>query len=325
MDIFSKFPKPKLPKPKFPAPKLPSFPLPALPKSLALVPSLTLNRSLLSEAGKVIEGGAGFVTTTLGQIPFFGSLETSEDYDHKKYDEKHYFLIPDETANDGFAVYVMRCLPEGVPPINDLPKQRFVHLPSAHALPMLKDMVLKNLSDDIRNDPADPNFITENLGKFIDEIDKVDDKLFSGVLLVGGLVALVNPLAGAAVALKAMVPSVGLIVSKYGLKFASETATNIDVAQKIKRAEKDVAQQFKAGQSFQLFNPLLALLSQSGDVDHKLEGPQDLQFTCGDVDLTPADIRRLLGLTQQAVVTVCGEDHAQTLNQLSRLILSDLE
>ena len=320
-DIFSKLPKPGLPKLKLlPRPKLP--PLPKLPP---IFDGLELSKKVISQAGKMIEGGAGFVTTTLGAVPFFGSLETATDYDHERYDEKHYFLISVPESETGFAVYVMRCLPAGVPPINDLPKQRFVHLPSVHALPMLKDLLVSGARDEIENTPNDPNFMTETLGKIIDEIDKVDDKAFKGILLVGGLVALVNPLTGAAIAVNAIMPSIGLIVSKHGLKLASDTATNMDLAKRIRRAEDDVENQFKKGNTFQIINPLLAQLPQSGKLDHWLADTDDLKFMSEDVDLTQADIRRLLQLSEQAVVTVCGEAASKTATRLSRLILSDLE
>ena len=58
----------------------------------------------------------------------------------------------------------------------------------------------------------------EQLGKglraLLGNIDKVDKKVFNGVLLVGSLVALVNPVVGAAVAAKALIPSVGMLLSK---------------------------------------------------------------------------------------------------------------
>lgn len=320
-DIFSKLPKPGLGPFKLPA----SPALPPLPKLPPIFDGIDLSKRAISQAGKMIEGGAGFVTTTLGNVPFFGSLETATDYDHERFDEKHYFLIPVPDNEDGFAVYVMRCLPAGVPPINDLPKQRFVHLPSPHALPMLKDLMLTGARERAADTLSDPNFVTDNLGRIIDEIDKVDDKAFKGILLVGGLVALINPLTGAAIAVNAIIPSIGLIVSKHGLKMASDTATNMDLAKRIKRAEKDVEGQFQKGKTFQIINPLLAQLPQSAKVDHWLTDEDDLHFLSEDIALTPADIRRLLGLSEQAVVTVCGKEAAKSVSQLSRLILSDLE
>ena len=43
-------------------------------------------------------------------------------------------------------------------------------------------------------------------GNLINEIDKVEGKVFSGVLLLGAAIALANPLAGAAIAMKAVHP-----------------------------------------------------------------------------------------------------------------------
>jgi len=99
----------------------------------------------------------------------------------------------------------MRSLPEGVPPINDLQKRRLLHLPSDGALPMLEHIVVKDARERASADAVPNNIVTSNLDSLINEIDKVDGKVFGGVLLLGGLVALANPLAGAAVAMKAAV------------------------------------------------------------------------------------------------------------------------
>jgi len=54
--------------------------------------------------------------------------------------------------DDGYSLYVMRSLPEGVPPINDLKKRRLLHLPSDGALPMLEHIVrLKMASETATN------------------------------------------------------------------------------------------------------------------------------------------------------------------------------
>ena len=282
-------PKPRLP--KVPTPSLPKFPTPNF-----VVPGWDLGKELVGFVGKTLDSGVGLVTGTFANIPFFGTTQTDE-YDHREFDEKHYFLIPTPGTDPGFAVHIIRSLPKGVPPINELPKQRLVHLPSEHALPMMKELLVRGAQDDVRN-LENSNFLTDNLDKFIDEIDKVDSKLFSGSLLLGGMVALVNPLAGSAIALKAMMPSVGLILSKYGLKFANETMTNMEASKRIKNAEKEVLAQFKKGQTIQLINPLLAHLADVEDAD---------EFLCDSYDIPKADYQRLIELTEQAAVNVRGQ------------------
>ena len=150
-----------------------------------------------------------------------------------------------------------------------------------------------------------------NLDTLINEIDKVDGKVFGGVLLLGGLVALANPLAGAAVAMKAAVPSIGLLVSKYGLKVVSETATNMDVAQQIKRAEKDVKTQFKSAKTVSVINPLLHHMSTRTSLDMWMMENKKFQFVCDGIEFTQKDIRRLTDFTEQAISDVVKDAETQ--------------
>lgn len=283
-----------------------------------LNPALGLGETLISGVGGAFnkvsgtfETGFGVLQSTLGGIPFFGATATSKSYDHTKLDEKHYFLIPDIEADDGYALYVMRSLPQGVPPINDLEKRRLLHLPNEGALPMLEHIVVKDARERAAADAVPGNFVSSNLDNLINEIDKVDGKVFNGVLLLGGLVALANPLAGATVAMKAALPSIGLIVSKYGLKAVSETATNMDIAQQIKRAEKDVKAQFKSAKTVSLINPVLYHLGVRSSLDMWMMESEKFRFNCDSLELSQADIRRLTDFSRQAISDVVKDPDTQ--------------
>lgn len=293
-----------------------------------LNPALGLGESLRSGVGdafdKVTESfdtSVGLLQDSLGGIPFFGATATSKAYDHTTFDEKHYFLIPDIAADDGFSLYVMRCLPAGVPPINDLKKRRLLHLPDQSALPMLEHIVVKDARDRASSKAISTNFVSSNLDALIDEIDKVDGKVFGGVLLLGGLVALANPLAGATVALKAAIPSLGMAVSKYGLKFASETATNLDVAQQIKRAEKDIKKQFKSAQTVSLVNPVLHHMMTRKSLDMWMMESEAFQYLCDDLVFSQQDVRRLTDLTEQAISDIKKDADTQSyLEKVTEII-----
>ena len=257
------------------------------------------------------DSGVGVLKSSLGGIPFFGATATSKLYDHTQFDEKHYFLIPDKASDDGYSLYVMRSLPEGVPPINDLEKRRLLHLPSDGALPMLEHIVIKDARERASTDAMPNNFVSTNLDGLINEIDKVDGKVFGGMLFVGGLVALANPIAGATVAANAIVPSIGLLVSKYGLKVVSETATNMDVAKQIKRAEKEVKTQFKSAKTVSVINPLLHHMGARTSLDMWMMENEKFQYLCEDIEFTQKDIRRLTDFTEQAISDVVKDAETQ--------------
>ncbi len=295
---------------------------------LVLNPAKNLGESLKSGVGEAFEKvtetfdtGVGLLQDTLGGVPFFGAMATSETYDHKSYDEKHYFLIPDVGSVEGYSIYVMRCLPAGVPPINDLKKRRLLHLPNRDALPMLEHILIKDARERAGANAKSNNFISDNLDTLINEIDKIDGKVFGGVLLLGGLVSLANPLAGAIVATKAIVPSIGLVVSKYGLKLASETATNLDISQQVKRAEKDVKKQFRSAKALVVVNPILNHLAVQTSLDMWMMESEIFQYDCDEIDFTQQDTRRLTDLTQQAISDIIRDGETQShLDQVIEII-----
>ena len=268
-------------------------------------PALELGETLFGKVLGTLDDGVGVLKSTMGGIPFLGKTASSASYDHEKIDERHYFLVPDPSDPEKFSLCITRCLPDDVPPINDLPKRRLLHLPSEHALPMLEDIVLKEASDAIKAEEIEPGMLVRNLSGLLDEIDKVDDKAFQGLLLVGGLVALANPLAGAAVAAKAAVPAMAVVLSKYGLKVATDTASNVEIARKIKKAEKDLKKQFSQSGTSMVINPLLASLGDSTSVESWLMEKKRFTFVCDDYEFTSADLIRLMDLTEAAIKVSC--------------------
>jgi len=246
----------------------------------------------------VVGAGMGFVGSTIDGIKLLGSTESSSTYQHEKFDEKHYFLIPDLSSEYEYSLYIMRCLPDGVPPLNDLPKQRILHLPDQSAMPTVHAILKADAREKATRNPQD-NVISSRLDDVIDAIDKIDKKAFQGVLLVGGLVAMVNPVAGAVVAAKSIVPSIGVFVSKFGLKIASDTVSHIDLSNKVKSAEKDVLKQFKGSSTIEVINPVLLEFDAAVKRGEKLELP--LKFDAGNTTLAWEDSERFLDLTYRAI------------------------
>ena len=253
-----------------------------------------------SSATSALGTGAGYVQSTLSGVTWFGSTESSLRYDDGPVDEKHYFLVPDRRNDAGYSLYVLRCLPEGVPPINDLPKRRLVHLPSKHAMPALEQLVLNEAREEAKAESTNSPAIGARLNDLADQIDKIDGKVFNGVLLIGGLVALINPLAGAAIAVKAMVPSIGLLLSRYGLQYAGDTADSYALSSRVKAAEKEVLCQFHDSETTSIENPILQQLDKAlRTTEHEYDPLMEFDQThllFGDQDRD-----RLLKLTCQAV------------------------
>lgn len=265
-----------------------------------------LSVAALTKTSGAVGAGVGFVQTQINKYGFFGSTETSTSYETETVDEKHYFLIPNHGQELGYSLYTMRCLPDGVPPINNLTKRRIFHLPNEHALPTLEHMLLCDAREIVQAQPATPLTIGKRLNELADQIDQLDGKVFNGVLLIGGLVALANPVAGAVLTMKALVPSVGLLISKFGLRYVGDSANSLDLASRIRAAEKDVLKQFRQAGAESVVNPLLNQLDLALRTTEAQYNPS-LQGTLETMDFGMLDRHRMLKLTCQAITNTYQE------------------
>lgn len=256
--------------------------------------------STLKKSTSLLGTGTGYVQSTLGRTWLFGSTEQSTSYDHNHVDERHYFLVPNHSSKTQYSLYVLRCLPDGVPPINDLPKQRVVHLPNPHAMAMLEEILVAEACQAVESSKAENGLISGSLDGLADQLDQVEAKMFGGILLIGGLVALVNPIAGAVVAAKAAVPSIGLMLSKYGFRYVGDSVKKKELARQVQNAEKKVRTQFRNAATRSLTNPLLEQLDHALRTDENEFDPL-LEFSSDQLDFGEQDRRRLFKLTAQAI------------------------
>lgn len=239
------------------------------------------------------------VTSSIGQIPYVGALLTSGEDENQEYDEKHYFVIPFRQGEVGYALHSIRCLPNDVPPINDLPKKRLFHVPSEQTDELVKTLLLET-SQVSGPPPAEGTRMGDPLMHLADQIDRVDDKVTNGMLLIGGLVAFFNPLVGAGIAAKALIPGIAGAVSKLGLRSAGKAANDMQLNSEIRRAEKEVLKEFQGSETVKLVNPVIRELEVSLNTTEADHDPL-LSFDFEEVTFEGRPDRHLLRLTCQAV------------------------
>ncbi|WP_259364828.1 MULTISPECIES: hypothetical protein [unclassified Colwellia] len=215
---------------------------------------LNVVRSVADKATEELAANYSIVKEKVNGLPVFISAEKSDKYNDIQYDEKHYFVIPFQLSEYKFALHTMRCLPNAVPEINNLPKRRVFHFPNQHSEEMLKDYMRQSAEEMVRNKSAsNPNSI-ESLA---DQIDALDKKLTYSMLLVGGLAAVVNPLLGVGIAAKALLPSVGGIINKYGLRPTGEKLSQHQLNKSIEEADAHITKEFADASTLQVINPIL--------------------------------------------------------------------
>ncbi len=216
-----------------------------------------------------VQNGLSMFKEVVNGLPVFISRESSDNYS-VEYDEKHYFVIPFVPSETGFALHTMRCLPKGVPEVNNLPKRRVFHFAHEHAEVALQQQMLSSARDIATENQAESVSSLESLAN---DIDALGSKLTYGMLLVGGVAAIFNPLLGAGIAAKALLPGVTGLLSKYGLRPAGEKMTRAQLEEQIKNAEKNVLQQFSESSTIKVINPVLQELDLTLRTDESEHDP----------------------------------------------------
>jgi len=198
--------------------------------------------------------GVVLVTEKLNGLPIFMSLEHFGKQTPTSYDEKHYFVIPFELSEYKFALHTMRCLPKGVPEVNNLPKRRVFHFAHEHAEAGLRQYMLHSTDEIMREQAVGQTNTLQELANSIDELDR---KLTYGMLLVGGLAAIANPLLGAGIAAKAVLPSITGLLNKYGLRASADKLSRYQLEKEINAAQSTIIDEFEAANTLQVINPIL--------------------------------------------------------------------
>jgi hypothetical protein len=222
----------------------------------------------------VTQGGIRFLQSTVGKLPLFTST-TADDCDRRlEIDETHYLLVPFRADPCGYALYTTRSLPPGVGPTNSLPKARVFHLHDRSGLEALEGLLVESGKRRVLTERAgapDKPDLADHLDSLGEQIDRESFKVTGGLLIIGGAVALMNPIMGAGIAAKAIFPSLGAKASKLSLKFAGQKLRDRNQKKENRRAEKEAKAELKKLKPELYLNPLLVRLDEAvatAETDH---------------------------------------------------------
>jgi hypothetical protein len=109
-------------------------------------------------------------------------------------------------------------LPEGVGPKNELPKRRVFHLPSGVSEERLEELLEQQIAGRKLASAEKGSDLADRVDEIAAEIDAKSNLVTGGLLLIGGAVAIANPVVGVGIAAKALLPGVGGVLSKFGAK-----------------------------------------------------------------------------------------------------------
>lgn len=257
-------------------------------------------------ATRLVSGGVEFLKSTVGSLPLISGTRVYEADDDLAADETHYFLVPLRTVPEGYAINVQRVLPSGCGLENDLPKRRVFHLPALAARERLEAILTANLTKEhlsLQPKEAAHSDFADRLERVADEIDKQSNRVSGGLLVIGGVVAIANPLLGVGIAAKAIFPSLGSKITNEALKFiggkfrASAERGVRDAAQE--KAEKELERL----EPVIFSNPILTLLETAVSTDDPEHDPYPQMPDPGD----KPGAKRLRETTARAI-TQCYAD-----------------
>lgn len=260
--------------------------------------------------------GAMAVRDTIGKVPLMASVVAAQQCDEVDRDETHYFLIPTPFAEGGYALYSTRRLPVGVATENDLSRLRVFHLPGVGSERKLVELFVADKSADVTIEPqaADDEIpLADRLQMIANEIDRHERTITGGILLIGGAVAVSNPLLGVGIAAKAIFPSLGALLSREGLKLASDKVRGWTRRREEAQAEKQhkaevaaIKKQFESTPVTSLVNPFLRDLEKALLTDASEFNP-NLQAELGQTEVKGWNREQLLDLTVQAITETYGD------------------
>jgi hypothetical protein len=131
-----------------------------------------------------------------------GSSETTA------FDTTHYFLIPDLNNAEDFTLHTYRELPFNVINESKLEKRKIFHLPNEEYFQLLKNKVLEENKNNNIKESDDHTTITLSVLKNVsNSIDTTNNVLSNGLLLVGVVACVANPIVGIAVIGSSFMPS----------------------------------------------------------------------------------------------------------------------
>lgn len=253
---------------------------------------------------RALEGGASFVRSSWGKLPFVSSVEAAPQHDRVERDETHYFLVPTPFATEGYALHCARRIPEGFATANDLPRLRVFHLPGPGADRVLESLVIQATQQ--KRSPSEDDSessVVARLEWVADEIDRQSTKVTGGLLLIGGVVALANPLIGAGIAAKALLPSIGSILSRGALKTASRKILRWQDDRREKQRTREAEREIQSIPVVSIVNPLLATLERALLTD-RAEFDPILEADFDDVAVEGWNQAEVLRLSARSIVDV---------------------
>lgn len=204
--------------------------------------------------------GLSFLQSTVGSLRLFSSTRVDTAAGNPRQDETHYFLIP--TPDGGHVLAERRRLPEGVGTVNSLPKVRIFHVHDPAGVAVLEGLLSSRIARERLQAPGFDADLAKRLEAIGEEIDRQSFWVTGGLVLVGGAVAIANPLLGIGIAAKALLPELGSKLTKLGLGAAADSVRRLGTSWRERSARKEAAGEIRRLKPQVVVDPVLAFIDE---------------------------------------------------------------
>lgn len=211
-------------------------------------------------AAALAKSGLATLQSTVGSIRIFSSTRVSAAAENPPQDETHYFLIP--SPAEGLVLAERRRLPEGVGTVNSLPKVRLFHVHDPAAVAVLEEKLLGRMAGDRMEGPG----LDADLANRLEEVGEIIDRqsfwVTGGLVVIGGAVAIANPLLGVGIAANALLPDIGAKLTKLGLGTVADQLRRIGQSRREKTARKEASDEIRRLKPQVVTDPVLTFLDR---------------------------------------------------------------
>jgi len=212
-----------------------------------------------SLARSIAESGLASVSEVFQGTKIFGALSTSS-VEHVDFDETHYVLVPLLGKERNYAIYTKRILPPDIGATNSLPKARIFHVPDESGKELLEQELVANIVSERQKHDVGASELADTLEKIADQIDSETNKISGGLLLIGGVVAVVNPLLGVGIAAKGLLPSISAKVSKAGAGYVGNKLRDWNKSSALSKLRRDASNEVRKLKPQIYSNPIVRSL-----------------------------------------------------------------
>jgi hypothetical protein len=208
------------------------------------------------------KSGVAFLESSIGSLPFLAATSADTSAGNPERDETHYFLVPDPAQSGGFTLAERRRLPEGTGTVNSLAKVRIFHVHDPAAVSVLEERLAGKISGEKLRPAGLDQDLAVRLESLGEEIDRQSHWVTGGLILVGGVVAVANPLLGLGIAANAILPELGAKLAKFGFGAAADTLKRMSGSWRTGSARKEAAAEVKRMRPELVVDPVLVFLNR---------------------------------------------------------------